>query len=75
MGSEPWVVVFWWFVFFFPFYVIVKLDLFCFVVWVLRNVLDLFVNLWFRLAPLFCLQEPMVSFFCDFVCLFVFFFF
>ena len=43
MGFEPWVVVLWWLVFFFPlgfligvvFCVIVKLDLFCFVVCVL----------------------------------------
>jgi hypothetical protein len=53
------------------FCVMVKLDLFCFVVCVLRNLLDLFVNLWFRLAPLFCLQEPKVSFSCDFICFFI----
>ena len=50
------------------FCIMVKLDWFCFMVWVLRNLLDLFVNLWFRLAPLFGLQEPNVSFSCDFVC-------
>jgi hypothetical protein len=76
VGSEPWVVVLWWLVFFSlwffdwscVFCVMVKLDLFCFVVWVLRNLFDFFVNLWFRLAPLFCLQEPNVSFSCHFVC-------
>jgi hypothetical protein len=50
VGSEPWVVVLWWLVFFFPpwfsdwscvFCVRVKLALFCFVVWVLRNLLDI----------------------------------
>jgi hypothetical protein len=78
VGLKSWIVVLWWLVFFFPwfsdwscaFYVMVKLDLFCFVVWVLCNLLNLFVNLWFRLAPLFCLQEPNVSFSCDFVCFF-----
>ena len=53
------------------FCVMVKLALFCFVVWDLRNLLDLFVNLWFSLAPLFCLQETKVSFSCDFVCFFM----
>jgi hypothetical protein len=49
------------------FCVMVKLALFCFVVWVLHNLLDLFVNLWFSLASPFCLQETNVSFSCDFV--------
>ena len=76
VGPKPWVVVLWCWCFF-PswfsdwscvFCVMVKLDLFCFMVWVLFHLFDLFVNLWFHLAPLFGLQEPKVSFSYDFVC-------